>query len=273
MDHLHHSPLGQSSAYASTYDPSLLFPIPRSLGRENLELGNPLPFQGVDLWTAYELSWLTPSGKPVVRVASFSFPCTSLNIVESKSFKLYLNSLNQTIFPDESTLLETLHRDLSAAIQAEVSVKILNLDIFNSQPLVQEAYENLDELEVSTNTYEPCFEFLKHANNTHTTQKLCTHLLKSNCPVTNQPDWATLYIHYTGKTLCKESFLKYIISFREHNEFHEHCVERIYNDLLKKCAPEKLTVYARYSRRGGLDINPFRTNYENNPENLFLSRR
>ncbi|MNK13318.1 NADPH-dependent 7-cyano-7-deazaguanine reductase [compost metagenome] len=263
---LSHGPLGQSVAYASQYDPSLLFPIARSHNRAALNLSaGSLPFTGVDLWNAYELSWLDAKGKPRVAMATFSVPADSPNIIESKSFKLYLNSFNQTRLVNSAALRGRLERDLSVAAGAPVG-----LDFFLPQRFSELRMEELDgiyidKLDIEIDTYAPAPEVLRTRPGDVVEETLASRLLKSNCPVTGQPDWASVQIRYRGAPIDRESLLRYVVSFRQHAEFHEHCVERIFSDIMQACGPEKLTVYARYTRRGGLDINPWRSNFETVP--------
>jgi 7-cyano-7-deazaguanine reductase len=251
-------PLGQQTEYVSQYDASLLFPIPRTKSREQLGITGDLPFYGRDIWTGYELSWLNDKGKPQVAVAEFSVPCDSPAIIESKSFKLYLNSFNQTRFSNLAAVQKYLERDLSAAAGANVAVSLqLQAD---SVLLIDTTFvgESLDELDIEVDSYHPNPDFLSVGTD-EVQETLYSHLLKSNCPVTGQPDWASLIVEYRGKKIDREGLLRYIISFREHQDFHEHCVERIFMDISAGCKPEFLSVYARYTRRGGLDINPFRS--------------
>ena len=257
-----HNPLGQQTDYVSRYAPELLFPIARADSRLLLDLQGDLPFHGADLRTGYELSWLNPQGKPQVAVAEFVLPCTSEFMVESKSFKLYLNSFNQTHIADKTQLRAMLVRDLSAVVGAAVEVRIGDLDegsgaLAKIQPLPGVC---LDQLPIQVDTYHPHPDYLQSAAaQGQITESVFSHLLKTNCPVTGQPDWASVQISYTGAPISHEGLLRYLISFREHQDFHEHCVERIFMDVLTRCKPERLTVYARYTRRGGLDINPLRT--------------
>ncbi len=262
------SPLGQNTPYVSSYDPGLLFPISRQGSRALLGITTDLPFYGCDIWTGYELSWLNSSGKPQVAVAEFIFHCDSNFIVESKSFKLYLNSLNQTTFNSYGDVAACLTTDLSLIAGAMVKVNLQPLQ--ESLLLANRIVEGvcLDELNVVVNTYHPDPTLLSvdaiatDNSDMQVVEKLYSHLLKSNCPVTGQPDWASIFIDYQGQKINHENLLRYIISFREHQDFHEHCVERIFVDILNRCKPDSLSVYARYTRRGGLDINPFRTTEE-----------
>jgi 7-cyano-7-deazaguanine reductase len=253
------SPLGQKTAYISSYDASLLFPIARGESRKALGVASDLPFYGYDIWTGYELSWLNTKGKPEVAVAEFKIPCDSPCIIESKSFKLYLNSFNQTRFSGLDDVKAMLIKDLSAVAGVCIEVGLQRLG--DSNLLIDIAYDALclDELDIDVDNYHPDPSFLTVNIAEETAEVLCSHLLKSNCPVTGQPDWASLFVEYSGAKINHENLLRYVISFREHQDFHEHCVERIFVDLLRACKPKKLSVYARYTRRGGLDINPFRS--------------
>jgi 7-cyano-7-deazaguanine reductase len=275
---MNHNPLGRQTDYVSVYAPHLLFPIPRAESRELLGLGDALPFYGVDVWTGYELSWLNGLGKPVVAVAEFFIPCTSEFIVESKSFKLYLNSLNQTRCENVAEVEALITKDLARITNANVCVNITPLvssarTISHLTEIAEVKGELLDDLVVAVDTYHPAPELLTTEAGI-ADECLVSHLLKTNCPVTGQPDWASLVIRYKGNKIQRENLLRYIISFREHQDFHEHCVERIFSDIAHVCKPEVLTVYARYTRRGGLDINPFRSsNPDEKPELLRLIRQ
>ena len=252
------APLGKQTSYVSRYAPELLYPIPRGEQRMGIGITGKLPFHGVDTWYAYELSWLNARGKPEVAVGRFDFPCSSANIVESKSFKLYLNSFTNTPFDSVETVVATLERDLTAVAGESVAVKIFSLKEAVQMPLVTLAGECLDDLDISCDTYAVTPSYLRTLSSPWVEELLYSDLLKSNCLITGQPDWASVQIQYRGKQIDKEGLLKYIVSFRDHNEFHEHCVERIFSDIMEHCAPELLVVYARYTRRGGLDINPIR---------------
>ncbi|MEB5774719.1 NADPH-dependent 7-cyano-7-deazaguanine reductase QueF [Aeromonas caviae] len=265
--------LGQQSAYISQYTPSLLQPVPRSLNRDDLGLRGELPFQGCDVWTLYELSWLNAKGKPVVAIGEVFVPATSPNLIESKSFKLYLNSFNQTRCDSMEAVQALLVQDLSGCAGAPVSVTLFTLDQAPHQ-IAQLPGECIDSLDIEVDGYEFDETLLQGAAGHEIVEEtLHSHLLKSNCLVTSQPDWGSVVIHYRGPRLDREKLLRYLISFRQHNEFHEQCIERIFTDLKHFCAPEKLTVHARYTRRGGLDINPFRSDWEPVPANLRLIRQ
>ncbi|MHC8309973.1 NADPH-dependent 7-cyano-7-deazaguanine reductase QueF [Pseudomonas sp. GT1P32] len=256
-----HSPLGKSSEYIATYTPSLLFPIPRTAKWAELGLtAETLPYKGVDFWNCFELSWLLPSGKPVVAIGEFCIPADSPNIIESKSFKLYLNSLNQTPFADIASLEATLVNDLSAAAGKPVGVRVRRLKDVEAEGVVALPGVCIDDLDISVSNYEqPRPELLRCDDSRIVEESVHSHLLKSNCPVTSQPDWGSVVVEYRGAALDHASLLEYIVSFRQHSDFHEQCVERIFLDLQRLLKPEKLTVYARYVRRGGLDINPYRS--------------
>lgn len=253
--------LGQATPYCKTYDPGILFPIPRQEKRDELGFDlNSLPFQGLDIWTAYEVSWLNAKGKPVAVIAEFAFPADSPNLIESKSFKLYLNSFNGTRFRSQQEVEDLWVKDLSAACGGEVQVDVRSLN--GDEMLIgQLPGENLDDLDIEVDTYQVRPELLTVEAEV-VEETLNSHLLKSNCLVTGQPDWGSIVIRYEGPQINHENLLKYLISFREHNEFHEQCVERVFTDIMRQCKPQKLTVYARYVRRGGLDINPYRSNFE-----------
>ncbi|WP_439839147.1 NADPH-dependent 7-cyano-7-deazaguanine reductase QueF [Aeromonas caviae] len=265
--------LGQQSAYISQYTPSLLQPVPRSLNRDDLGLRGELPFQGCDVWTLYELSWLNAKGKPVVAIGEVFVPATSPNLIESKSFKLYLNSFNQTRCDSLEAVQALLVQDLSGCAGAPVSVTLFTLDQAPHQ-IAQLPGECIDSLDIEVDGYEFDETLLQGAAGREIVEEtLHSNLLKSNCLVTSQPDWGSVVIHYRGPRLDREKLLRYLISFRQHNEFHEQCIERIFTDLKHFCAPEQLTVHARYTRRGGLDINPFRSDWEPVPANLRLIRQ
>ncbi|WP_341520510.1 NADPH-dependent 7-cyano-7-deazaguanine reductase QueF [Pseudomonas sp. G.S.17] len=270
-----HSPLGKSSEYIATYTPSLLFPIPRAAKWAELGLtAQTLPYQGVDFWNCFELSWLLPSGKPVVAIAEFSIPADSPNIIESKSFKLYLNSLNQTPFAERAELVATLEKDLSAAAGKPVGVRIRSLADIEAEGVAALSGVCIDDLDVTIHSYDrPQPELLRCDDSRVVAEAVHSHLLKSNCPVTSQPDWGSVAVEYRGAALDHASLLAYIVSFRQHSDFHEQCVERIFLDLQRLLKPEKLTVYARYVRRGGLDINPYRSTEKLSFENRRLARQ
>ena len=267
--------LGQQTKYAEKYDRTLLQPVPRRLNRDQLNITATQPFTvGADIWTAYEISWLNPKGVPQVAIADVSIDFRSENLIESKSFKLYLNSFNQTTFADFADVQQTLQRDLQDCAQGEVNVRLNSLADYTAQPIVALSGECIDAQDIEVRDYAFNAALLNHYTGDHLVEEtLVSHLLKSNCLITQQPDWGSLQIHYVGKQINREQLLRYIISFRQHNEFHEQCVERIFCDIMQYAKPEKLTVYARYTRRGGLDINPYRSNFEPLPQNVRLARQ
>ena len=270
-----HSPLGKASEYIATYTPSLLYPIPRAPKWAELGLtAETLPYQGVDFWNCFELSWLLPSGKPVVAIGEFAISADSPNIIESKSFKLYLNSLNQSVFATAAELQAVLVNDLSAAAGKPVSVRVRSLAEVQEEGVSALPGLCVDELEVAISNYEkPQPELLRCDTSRVVEESLHSHLLKSNCPATGQPDWGTVVVQYRGPALDPASLLAYLVSFRQHADFHEQCVERIFLDLQRLLQPESLTVYARYVRRGGLDINPYRSTGPISPDNRRLVRQ
>jgi len=260
------SPLGRASAYADRYDASLLFPIARAPKRTEIGIAGAAPFFGADLWTAYELSWLNPRGKPQVAIAQVTIPCETPSIIESKSFKLYLNSFNASPFADAEAVRARIRADVSEAVwrgsaqAGTVGVQLILPEQFDQQPIHEQNGLLLDRLDIECTRYQPAPELLRaHHDEAPVTETLVSHLLKSNCLVTGQPDWGSVQISYSGAQIDQEGLLQYIVSFRGHNEFHEQCVERIFMDIWQRCRPIKLEVYARYTRRGGLDINPLRT--------------
>lgn len=255
------SHLGKVTKYVQTYSPQLLYPIARTLGRDKIGLTEKIPFGGVDIWNGFELSWLNPKGKPEIAIAEFRFACMTPNVIESKSFKLYLNSFNQTRFDSFEIVQKTLEKDLSLCAQAPVFVRLITQNEFNKQVVGDFEGFLLDHLDIETDSYHVDASFLT-TENLIVEETLYSHLLKSNCLATGQPDWGSVLIKYKGKKIGHEGLLKYIISYRNHSGFAEHCVEHMFCEILEKCQPEKLTIYARYTRRGGLDINPFRSNFE-----------
>lgn len=263
--------LGKPTHYDNAYDYNLLQTLPRKMLRADLQLGQSLPFSGVDIWNAYELSWLNMKGKPEVALAEIRVAADSDNLIESKALKLYLNSYSQLRFSNQEEMLKLLQEDLTRAVGGKVTIKLARKDA-GLPKMAELAGVCLDDLDITANEYSYDAKLLAATGNP-VYEIVHSHLFRSNCPITNQPDWASVMIKYSGKAIEHEGLLKYLISFREHNEFHEQCVERIFMDIQRHCAPEKLTVYARYTRRGGLDINPFRSNFENEPENIRTTRQ
>ena len=276
------SPLGKATAYTDHYDPTLLFPIPRADKRREIGVVDTPPFFGADLWTSFELSWLNPRGKPQVAIAHFTVPCETPHIIESKSFKLYLGSFTNTQYADVAQVLARLRADLNEALwrgapamQSGVGVKILLPEMFDREPVHELDGLSLDRLDIECTRYTPAPDLLRaKVADQPVTEVLTSNLLKSNCLVTGQPDWGSVQIVYSGPQIDQEGLLQYLVSFRNHTEFHEQCVERIFMDIRARCQPTRLAVYARYTRRGGLDINPFRTSYPQAlPKNVRTARQ
>ncbi len=296
MNSPQHSPLGQTTVYLDQYDAALLFPIARAIKRAEIGLSGALPFLGADMWSAFELSWLNLRGKPQVALAHFTVPCETPNIIESKSFKLYLNSFNNSRFADVDAVKARLRADLSEAVwravdkhashaaaasaldasaPPSIGVTLLLPELFDREPIQELDGLSLDRLDVECTHTTPAPQLLRVVpDEAPVSEVLVSNLLKSNCPVTGQPDWASVQISYSGAPIDQERLLQYLVSFCNHNEFHEQCVERIFMDLWARCQPTRLAVYARYTRRGGLDINPFRTSYAQAlPANVRMARQ
>ncbi|WP_034916655.1 MULTISPECIES: NADPH-dependent 7-cyano-7-deazaguanine reductase QueF [Erwinia] len=267
--------LGKPTEYHDTYQPSLLQAVPRSMNREPLGLfPESLPFHGADIWTLYELSWLNANGLPQVALGEVTLDASSQNLIESKSFKLYLNSFNQTRFAHWDEVRATLERDLRACAQGDINVELFSLQTIEGQPVGHFAGHCIDAQDIAIDNYHFTTDYLVNATHPEKVEEqLVSHLLKSNCLITNQPDWGSVQISYSGPRIDREALLRYLVSFRHHNEFHEQCVERIFNDIQRFCQPESLSVYARYTRRGGLDINPWRSNGEFSPARSRLARQ
>ena len=281
------SPLGRVSNYPDKYDAGLLYPISRAQGRDGVLAEGALPFEGVDIWNAYEVSWLNDKGKPSVAVAVLTVPASSPNIVESKSLKLYLGSLNQSVFTCIDDVVRIIQRDVSGIVGEGI---LVSLSLIGSEQvscagsLAGSATQRkeveltsavcVDNENITADEYSINATLLGlESGGEMVDECLSSHLLRSNCPVTGQPDWATIFVHYQGPKICRQSFLKYIISYRNHNDFHEQCVERVFVDIMKECQPDGLSVYGRYTRRGGIDINPFRSNFEVCSNNTKLMRQ
>ena len=243
------------------------FPFPGKWLEKKRAFLTPLPFEGIDIWNGYEISWLNRKGKPEIAMAEFLFSCHCINIVESKSFKLYLNSFNQSFFDSLEEVNKILIKDLSLIAEGDVRVNLFRPDQLKFDHLEKFSGTCLDHYDIETTIYQVSPKFLEKSSD-DIEESLYSNLLKSNCRATGQPDWGSVLIRYKGKKIDHEGLLKYIISYRNHLGFHEDCVEQIFHDILKQCQPDCLTVYARYTRRGGLDINPFRSNFEKVPENI-----
>lgn len=269
MNEAHQSELGQRTTYDATYNPDRLYAIPRSGKRKEIGIDpNQLPFKGFDCWNHYEVSWLNAKGKPMVAIAEIYYDCETPYIIESKSLKLYFNSFNNSEYHSELDLQQTIENDLKACVQGEVVVRIHSLKQIKMQ-LERFSGFCLDDLDITCTVYHVDSSFLM-VSEKMVEETLYSDLLKSNCLVTNQPDWGSVQISYIGKKINREGLLRYLVSFRNHNEFHEQCIERIFMDIMRHCQPKSLTVYGRYTRRGGLDINPYRSTEKGNFEKLNL---
>ena len=267
------SPLGRQSTYLEQYSPGLLYAIARTDNREALGLGDDLPFHGTDIWNAWELTWLDDDGLPQVGTAGIRVPASSPNIIESKSLKLYLNSFAMTRCASTGDVAEMIEQDLSDAAGVDVAVQVQRPSETDASTVAQLPGESLDDQQVSCDTYEVDAGLLKADSDDVVTESLHSHLLRSLCPVTSQPDTGSVLVSYSGPRIDPAGLLQYIVSYRQHQDFHETCVERIFLDIMERCKAEELTVYARYQRRGGIDINPFRSNCEAEPPNPRLWRQ
>ena len=265
--------LGRKVSYKNSYDPKLLFAILRADNRQELNISQELPFSGCDFWNAYEVSWLNKAGKPAIAIAEIQVPCDSPKLIESKSLKLYLNSLNNEKFTDMLTVEKIITQDLSDYLESEILVKLIAPKQFASISRNNFSGACIDDLDIECVDYSVNSSLLT-TTDTIITEKVYSNLLKSNCKITGQPDWASIQISYKGREIKHENLLRYIVSYRNHNEFHEHCVERIFTDIMQQCQPELLTIQACFTRRGGIDINPCRSNDKNvSFVNVRLSRQ
>jgi 7-cyano-7-deazaguanine reductase len=256
---LDRAPLGHATGYPDTYDPAQLFAVSRAPQRAALGLTDALPFSGSDLWTAYELTWLDSRGKPAIAIATIEVPASSPSIIESKSMKLYLGSFAQSSFASADAVVVAIERDLAAKTGSKVRVALKDPVTFADERIADLEGESLDALPIDCSAYEVDPATLS-ASGAKVEEALTTNLFRSVCPVTGQPDIASVRIAYRGVRVDRTGLLRYLVSYRRHPGFHEHCVERIFVDVLSRCRCERLTVYARFTRRGGIDINPFRTN-------------
>jgi 7-cyano-7-deazaguanine reductase len=254
------TPLGKPTRYGDKYNSDLLVAIPRSLNRNEINIKEPLPFYGIDFWNCYELSWLDQKGKPCVRVLQLEIPASSEFLIESKSLKLYLNSFNGTSFVSQDEVRDIIEKDIRSKVQGSAKAKIFTLNEYSKIAFSRFDGNSIDDLEIEVSDYIVNSSLLKLCNSgEYKEEVIFSELLKSNCLITEQPDWASVQISYKGKKIDHESLLRYIVSFRNHNEFHEQCVERIFYDIMDKCRPDSLQVFAKYTRRGGIDINPLRS--------------
>jgi len=265
-------PLGQASEYPRRYTPDILYPVARSETRDGLGIGPQLPFSGVDVWNAYELSWLDATGKPAVGIAALTVPASSPNIIESKSLKLYLGSLALSRYRSAEQLATVIAGDLSHAAGTDVGVRITPAALTSRAAIGTLPGRCIDGEDIAADWSEVMPGSLQSGQDV-VDEELHSHLLRSLCPVTNQPDSASVLIRYHGPRIDRAGLLAYIVSFREHIDFHEACVERIFMDIKARCRPQQLTVYARYNRRGGIDINPFRSDFEQQADNIRLWRQ
>ena len=266
-------PLGKPVFHSGHYHPEHLFPIPRENARKEIGIASSPPFVGTDIWNAYEISWLDTNGKPGIAIGTFFFPSDTAYILESKSVKLYLNSFNQSTFPSLAEVAAAIEQDFSAASKGKVAVTLMTPDRFDQIRLNEPKGFCLDHADVKIGQYLPDPDFLVPDKKQEVRETVYSNLFRTNCPVTGQPDWATVIIEYAGRLINREGLLRYLVSFREHSGFHENCVERIFMDISKTCKPEKLTVYARFTRRGGIDINPFRSDSDMQPDNCRFGRQ
>lgn len=268
------SPLGKESKHGQEYSPDILFPISRFEGRKLLGLPENLSiFHGYDLWNAYEFSWLNNKGKPQCAVLQLRVPANSKNIIESKSLKLFLSSFNFKYFESESALQQCLIKDIASCVGAEITIALTPLNDVQRLAVTTLDGHCLDNIDCEINEFVLNKSFLLHGGEIEVNEKLYTHLFRSLCPVTDQPDWASIFVHYQGKQIDRSGLLKYLLSFRVHRGFHEDCVETIFVDIEKHLKPEKLSVAAFFTRRGGIDINPFRSNFEQDMEPVRLVRQ
>lgn len=273
MEKDHKLPLGQDTGYPHKYAPELLYPIPRADNRAALGIGPDLPFKGVDTWNAWELTWLGPGNRPVAATADIIVPADSPNIVESKSLKLYLNSFAMNAFPSIGIVAETIQADVSAVAGRAVQVRVAPVSGTEARLVSRLAGPCIDSLDVSCSDWDVNADLLSADSNTIVSEDLHTHLLRSLCPVTSQPDTGSLQLSYLGPRIEPAGLLRYVVSFRQHSDFHESCIERMFVDLMERCAPVEISLHARYQRRGGIDINPFRSNTVERPRNLRLWRQ
>ena len=257
--------LGKEAPHSPRYNPGHLYPVSRLDGRREIGIGESLPFQGADIWNAYEISWLNNKGRPEVAIGRFLFPCGTVNLIESKSLKLYLNSLNMERFDSRALVRSTIAADLSSAAGGPVAVNLTPADRFDRTAIDSPSGRCLDNLDIAMRVYRVDPETLT-ATGPQLEETLFSNLLRTNCPVTGQPDWGTVVVQYSGRRIDPEGLLEYIVSFREHTGFHENCVERIFTDITRQCTPDRLFVQAQFTRRGGLDINPWRADYAAAPD-------
>ena len=269
----HKLPLGRETGYPDKYAPELLFAIPRATNRSVLGIAEPLPFTGVDIWNAWDLSWLGSRGRPAAATAEIVVPADSVNIIESKSLKLYLSSFSMHRFESQEIVAETIRNDLGSSAEADVTVRVTPLAASEARSVSRLAGTCIDYEDVACGDEDVNADHLRADARSLVREDLHTHLLRSLCPITAQPDIGSLQISYRGPEIERAGLLQYVVSYRQHNDFHESCVERMFVDILERCEPESLSVHACYQRRGGIDINPFRSNTGDKPRNLRLWRQ
>ena len=267
------TPLGEKTGYPDRYARDVLCAVPRAASRMRLALTDALPFRGEDIWNGWELTWLESTGKPAVAVAVIRIDAASPNIVESKSLKLYLNSLAMERFDSGEDVAALIARDLSDVAGSSVGVELAPESRVTAGGIGKMPGICIDDLRTGCDTWEVDASLLKCRVGQSVREELHTHLFRSNCPVTAQPDFGSVLVRYRGAALERESLLHYLVSYRKHCDFHESCVERIFLDLKRRCNPQQLTVYGHFNRRGGLDINPFRSDFEDAADNLRLWRQ
>ncbi len=264
------NPLGLSTSYSNKYEPDLLFAIPRQDNRKSLGLSSErLPFSGYDVWRAYELSWLNSRGKPVAAIGEFIVPCESKNIVESKSLKLYLNSMNQTQFSDITFVEQLIKGDLSRIVNADVNVRLIPVARHRALDVAEPEGICIDHADIEISSYQPSPHSLLSSRRKIVSETLYSELFRSNCPVTSQPDWGTVVISYRGSAIDRAGLLAYLVSYRLHEGFHEDCTEQIYLDIIARCTVESLRVSINFLRRGGIEINPVRLSSATAPDLCF----
>ncbi len=266
------NPLGKEVSHSPRYNPGHLYPVARLEGRREIGIKGPLPFQGSDIWNAYEISWLNRKGRPEVAIGRFIFPCDTVNLIESKSLKLYLNSFNLERFDSSTMVQSTIETDLSNTAGGPVAVHLTPANKFDTSCIGSPPGQCLDDLDIETRGFQVDPGTL-YTTGGQVEETLFSNLLRTNCPVTGQPDWGTVVIRYHGQRIDPEGLLKYIVSYREHTGFHENCVEKIFTDISEHCVPDQLLVMAGFTRRGGLDINPWRTNYAVAPDLFRYARQ
>lgn len=262
-------PLGQQLLASSEYDPEQLRSVSRKIGRKNIGISDnsSLPFMGEDVWNCWELSWLNSQGKPAIAVAEIRVPAGTSNMVESKSLKLYLNSFSMTRVGSADSLREIIARDIGRIVEEHVSVQLILPEAFGKLRIIEPEGICIDRQKIMITEFSINPNLLA-VEKSRVSETLYSRLIRTNCPVTGQPDWATVCLTYSGPRIRPDSLLRYFVSFRQHKGFHESCVETMFCHILQKCQPESLTISARFTRRGGIDINPFRSTESSSSPNF-----